>query len=225
MERHFDQSLKELNEKLIRMATLAEEMIKIAIKALVERNASIIEEVNQREKEVNELQIVIDEEVITLIARMQPMATDLRFLIAASKINSELERIGDQTINICQNTVFLLKYPPLKPFVDLPLMADITQQMVRNSLDAYVHKDAAKAQAVLDSDDKVDAFKDQIFRELLTYMMAEPQTIQRALCIILIARNLERIGDHSTNIAEEVIYLVQGRDVRHHHEEQKRSTH
>jgi len=222
MERHFDEEVKHINEKLIRMAAIVEEMIRIAIKSLIDRNNSVLAFINPKEKEVNDLQIIIDEEIITLIARMQPVATDLRFLIAASKINSELERIADQVINIGQNTLILVKYPQLKPLVDIPLMADVVQQMVHDSLDSYIHKDVDTAQKVLSSDDKVDAFKDQIFRELLTYMMSEPQTIQRALCFILIARNLERIGDHSTNIAEEVIYMVQGRDVRHHHEEQKR---
>ncbi|MBI5360253.1 MAG: phosphate signaling complex protein PhoU [Planctomycetes bacterium] len=222
MERHFDKELVSLNEKLIRMAALAEEMIRISVKVLVFREASPIEEVNRREKDVNNLQVEIDEDIVALIARMQPVAADLRFLIAASKINGELERIADQAINICENTVFLLKYPQLKPLVDMPIMADIVQRMVRDSLDAYVQRDTAKAQEVLNTDDKVDAFKDQIFRELLTYMMSDPQTIQRALSLILIARNLERIADHSTNIAEEVIYMVQGRDVRHHHEEKQR---
>lgn len=222
MERHFDEEVKHINEKLIRMASIVEEMIRIAIKSLIDRNNSVLELINPKEKEVNDLQITIDEEIITLIARMQPVATDLRFLIAASKINSELERIADQVINIGQNTLILVKYPQLKPLVDIPLMADVVQKMVHDSLDCYIHKDVDAAQKVLNSDDKVDAFKDQIFRELLTYMMSEPQTIQRALCLILIARNLERIGDHSTNIAEEVIYMVQGRDVRHHYEEQKR---
>ena len=222
MERHFDQEVKHINEKLIRMAAIVEEMIRIAIKSLIDRNNSVLEIINPNEKEVNDLQITIDDDIITLIARMQPVATDLRFLISASKINSELERIADQVINIGQNTLILVKYPQLKPLVDIPLMADVVQQMVHDSLDCYIHKDVDSAQKVLNSDDKVDAFKDQIFRELLTYMMSDPKTIQRALCLILIARNLERIGDHSTNIAEEVIYMVQGRDVRHHHEEQKR---
>ena len=222
MERHFDQETTKLNEKLIRMASIVEEMIRITVKSLIDRNSSVLETINPKEKEINKLQIEIDEDVVTLIARMQPVATDLRFLIAASKINSDLERIADQVINIGQNTVILLNYPQLKPLVDIPIMADIVQQMVRESLDAYIHKDVAKAQKVLNSDDKVDALKDQIFRELLTYMISDPKAIQPALCLILIARNLERIGDHSTNIAEEVIYIVQGRDVRHHHEEQKR---
>ena|SRR3989339_220927 len=222
MERHFDQETTKLNEKLIRMASIVEEMIRITVKSLIDRNSSVLETINPKEKEINKLQIEIDEDVVTLIARMQPVATDLRFLIAASKINSDLERIADQVINIGQNTVILLNYPQLKPLVDIPIMADIVQQMVRESLDAYIHKDIAQAQKVLNSDDKVDALKDQIFRELLTYMISDPKAIQPALCLILIARNLERIGDHSTNIAEEVIYIVQGRDVRHHHEEQKR---
>lgn len=222
MERHFDQETTKLNEKLIRMASIVEEMIRITVKSLIDRNSSVLETINPKEKEINKLQIEIDEDVVTLIARMQPVATDLRFLIAASKINSDLERIADQVINIGQNTVILLKYPQLKPLVDIPIMADIVQQMVRESLDAYIHKDIAQAQKVLNSDDKVDALKDQIFRELLTYMISDPKAIQPALCLILIARNLERIGDHSTNIAEEVIYIVDGKDVRHHHEEQKR---
>ncbi|MEK7448004.1 MAG: phosphate signaling complex protein PhoU [Planctomycetota bacterium] len=222
MERHFDQDTTKINEKLIRMASIVEEMIRIAVKSLIDRNNSVLENINPKEKEINKLQIEIDDDVVTLIARMQPVATDLRFLITASKINSDLERIADQVINIGQNTVILLQYPQLKPLVDIPIMADIVQQMVRESLDAYIHKDVEKAQRVLNSDDKVDAFKDQIFRELLTYMISDPKAIQPALCLILIARNLERIGDHSTNIAEEVIYIVQGRDVRHHHEEQKR---
>jgi phosphate transport system protein len=204
------------------MAALSEEMIKIAIQALVDRESAKIEEVFKLEDQVNDLQIEIDEEVVHLIALMQPVATDLRFLIVASKINAELERIADQSINICQSTRFLLKYPQLKPFVDLPIMADIAQGMVHESLDAYVQKNSARARQVLTTDDKVDAYKDQIFRELLTYMMSEPSTIPRAFSIILISRNLEKIGDHATNIAEEVIYLVEARDVRHHHEEKLR---
>lgn len=223
MERHFDHELKAINEKLIRMATLAEEMIKIAVRALIDRNEAIIKEVQEKEKDVNNLQIEIDEEVVTLVARMQPVASDLRFLITASKISGELERIADQAINICQNTSNLLKYPQLKPFVDTPIMADLVQQMVKESLNSFINRDTNLAQKVLDSDDKVDAYKDQIFRELLTYMMSDPQTIPRVLALILIARNLEKIGDHATNIAEEVIYIIQGRDVRHHHEEKQRN--
>jgi phosphate transport system protein len=165
----------------------------------------------------------VDERVINLIALHHPVATDLRMAVMCSKIAGELERIGDQAVNICQNTAELLRYPPLKPLIDIPLMAEIARRMLRESLDAFVRQDVPLAVKVLNADDEVDAFKNQIFRELLTYMMADPATIPRALALILISRNLERVGDHATNVAEEVIYAAQGRDVRHHHEQQRRS--
>jgi phosphate transport system protein len=140
-----------------------------------------------------------------------------------SKIAGELERIGDQAVNVCQNTADLLRYPPLKPLIDIPLMADVARGMLRESLDSLVKRDVELADEVLREEEKVDAYRDQIFRELLTYMMADPATIPRALSLILISRNLERVGDHATNIAEETIYAAQGRDVRHHHEKKKRS--
>ena len=143
------------------------------------------------------------------------MAADLRFLVAAMKINGELERVADQAVNIAQQTGLLLKEPPLKPLIDLPAMAEEAMKMVRGSLDAYVKRDPLEAKGVIMADDKVDAYKDQIFRELLTYMMADPTSIPRALALILVSRNLERVGDHATNIAEDVIYMVQGVDVRH----------
>jgi phosphate transport system protein len=218
MQRHFDEELQELKGRLIYMGSLAEKMTDEAIKGLVRREdqTAVIE---ANEKKVNELHIEIDETVVKLIALHHPVASDLRFLIMASKICGELERVADQAVNICENTGYLLKSPPLKPLVDLPIMADIACTMLRESLDAVMKADVSAAQQVLDTDDKVDAFKDQIFRELLTYMMSDPTTIPRALALILIARNVERIGDHATNIAEGAIYLVQGRDVRHHHEE------
>ena len=150
-----------------------------------------------------------------LTALQQPVAQDVRFLFMASRIGGELERIADQAINICQNAAFVLEAPPLKPLVDLPIMSEIAQKMVRDSLTAMINRDVGLANQVLEEEEKVDAFRDQIFRTLLTHMMADPGTIQRAISLILIARNLERIGDHATNIAEEVIYWIQGRDVRH----------
>jgi phosphate transport system protein len=153
-----------------------------------------------------------------LTALQQPVGTDVRFLFMASRIASELERIGDQAVNICQNAHHVLEAPPLKPIVDLPMMGDIAERMVRDSLESLVKKDCSLANHVLEEEKKVDAFRDQIFRILLTHMMADPGTIQRALGLILISRNLERVGDHATNIAEEVIYLVEGREVRHRHE-------
>src|SRR3990170_4807500 len=153
-----------------------------------------IQAVFTQEEEVNKLHVEIDEEIVKLTALHNPLASDLRFLLMASKIINELERIGDQAINICQNTEHLLKYPPLKPLIDIPIMVDSVRQMLRESLDAFMRKDVALAQEVLDADNKIDAFKDQIFRELLTYMMSEPSTIPEAFPLILISRNLERVG-------------------------------
>jgi phosphate transport system protein len=223
IHRHFEDQLQALKARLVTMGTAAESMIERAVKALLERDSTRLPEVFKTEQEVNELHIEVDERVINLIALHHPVATDLRMAVMCSKIAGELERIGDQAVNICQNTTELLRYPPLKPLIDIPLMAEIARRMLRESLDAFVRLDAALAQKVLDTDDEVDAFKNQIFRELLTYMMSDPGTIPRALALILISRNLERVGDHATNVAEEVIYAAQGRDVRHHHEETKRS--
>lgn len=223
MHRHFEDELRALKERLIHMGAAAERMIADAVKSLVDRSAAPIDGVMAAEQEVNDLHLEIDERVVELLALQHPVAADLRLLIMASKIAGELERIGDQAVNVCENTRFLLESPPIKPLIEFPVMAQAAQGMVRESLDAFVRGDVALAQKVLDSDDTVDAFKNQIFRELLTYMMSDPRTIQRSLALILIARNLERVGDHATNIAEEVIYLVQGRDVRHHHEKRKRS--
>ena len=216
MERHFDEELKNLKEKLLYMAGLAETMISDSVKALVEQKEDIIDQVYKNEDEINLLQIEIDDITIKMIALHQPAAVDLRFLVTAIKINSELERMGDQAINICQATKELLKQPLLKPLIDIPRMAEIAGQMVKDSLDAFVQQDPKLAKSVCVRDDEVDDLKDQVFRELLTYMMSDPGTIQRAMDLILISRHLERIADHATNIGEEVIFMVQGKDIRHH---------
>jgi phosphate transport system protein len=221
--RHLEDEIQELRARLVRMGTASESMIERAVKGLLERSTARHAEIFKTEREVNEFQIEVDERVVSLLALQNLVATDLRLAVMCSKIAGELERIGDQAVNICQNTVELLRYPPLRPVIDIPLMAEIARRMLRESLDAFVRQDAGLAQKVLVADDEVDAFKSQIFRELLTYMMSDPATIPRALSLILISRNLERVGDHATNIAEEVIYCVQGRDVRHHYEEQKRT--
>lgn len=215
MERIFDKELTALKERLLYMGSMAQGMIRVAIKGLVERDEPILEEVFKNEEEVNHLQIEIDDMAMKLLALRQPMAIDLRFIAASIKINSELERIADQAVNVCQNTQVLLKYPLLKPLIDIPRMAEIAQKMLNDSLEAFVNRDPDQAQVTLAEDDKLDSLKDQLFRELLTYMISDPSTIQRALCLILISRNLERIGDHATNICEDVIYMVQGRDIRH----------
>lgn len=221
MERHFDEELKTLKERILYMGSLIESMIHYAIKSLVERNNDLLKEVFKHEDEVNKLHIEIDDICLKLLALRQPIAVDLRFITAAMKINSDLERMGDQAINISQNTEDLLKEPQLKPLIDLPRMADIVKKMVKDSLDAFVKKEPELAKSVLTRDDEVDNLKDQIFRELLTYMMTDPNNIERSLDLILISRNLERIGDHATNIAEDVIFMALGKDIRHHIENNK----
>jgi phosphate transport system protein len=222
MQRHFDEQIQELLEKLVRMGRLAEAMTQTALRTLIERNESLSVEVYRKEDEVNELQMEIDDRALTLTALQQPVGGDVRFLFMASRIATELERIGDQAVNICQNSHHVLKAPALKPLVDLPRMGEIAEVMVRNGIEALVTRDCALANLVLDQEKEVDAFRDHIFRVLLTYMMADPGTIERALALILISRNLERVGDHATNIAEEVIYLVEGREVRHRRESKER---
>jgi phosphate transport system protein len=221
IHRHFDEELDLLKQKLVFMASMAESMIYKAVKSLTERKESLIAEVNEDEEKVNLLQIEIDELCLNLLALKQPMATDLRFITSAMKINSELERIADMAVNITQRASGLIKQPQLKPYIDIPRMADLAQKMVKDSLDSFVRQDAELARSILTRDDEIDVLKDQIFRELLTFMISDPSSIPRALELILVSRHLERIGDHATNIAEDVIYLVQGKDIRHHIEEQR----
>ncbi|MFQ5956717.1 MAG: phosphate signaling complex protein PhoU [Candidatus Brocadiales bacterium] len=215
MERHFDEELRDLKKKLLHMGSVAQEMIRLAVKGLVERDESMAKTVFSMENEVNGLHIEIDDIAMRLMALHQPMATDLRLLATVVKINSELERIADLTVNMCESTHYLMGKSELKPLIDLPVMAEIAEKMVNESLKAFTGRDVALAQRVLVEDDRVDDLKDQIFRELLTYMISDPRTIDRGISLILISRNIERIGDHATNIAEDVIYMVQGRDVRH----------
>jgi phosphate transport system protein len=214
MERHFEVELQALRDRLLAMGSLAETMIHKAIKALVDRDHGLVQAVLAHEEEIDLLCIEIDDRCFTQIALRQPMASDLRFLVAGIKINSDLERIGDQAVSIALRARSLISQPQLKPLIDIPRMAELVQWMVRKSLDAFVRQDPELARRVIDRDDDVDALRDQVFRELLTYMMGDPMTVPRALDLILVSRNLERIADHATNIAEDVIYIVRGEDVR-----------
>jgi phosphate transport system protein len=222
MQRHFDEQIQDLLQRIVLMGRMAESMIQTALRTLVERNEGLCAEVYRKEQEVNDLQIDIDDRAVKLTALQQPVGTDVRFLFMASRIATELERIGDLAINICQNAHHVLKAPPLKPLVDLPMMGELAVKMLRDGIEALVARDCELANQVFQDEKKVDAYRNQIFRVLLTYMMADPGTIERGLALILIARNLERVGDHATNIAEEVIYLVEGREVRHRHESKVR---
>ncbi len=214
--RYFDEELKVLKEKLLQMAALAEEAIARSIKSLVDRDSSLSEKVIEQDPLIDVLEIEVDKHCLKLLALRQPIAIDLRFITSAMRINSQLERIGDQAVNIAERTLELMKEPLLKPLIDIPRMATLAQKMIKDSLDAFVNKDAALAKSVCESDDEVDNLNDQVFRELLTYMMQDTSTINRAVHLMLIGRHLERIADHATNVAEDVIYLVLGKDIRHH---------
>jgi phosphate transport system protein len=217
MERHhFDAQLSGLKERLLAMGGLAEERVRLAMKGLVERDAHLIDDVLNGDMPVNELHIEIDDLCLKLLALHSPMAADLRAVMAAIKINSDLERVGDMAVNIGEAGRRYAAHRPVKKLIDIPRMGTTAQSMLRDALDAYVRGDIALAQRVLEEDDTLDTLKTQVFRELLTYMLQDPSTIEPALDLILISRHLERIGDHATNIAEDVIFMVSGRDVRHH---------
>jgi phosphate transport system protein len=185
------------------------------MQALVERDDATAREVIERDRQVNAYDVEVDEHCVSLLALHQPAAGDLRFITTAMKIVTDLERIGDQAVNIAQRALELNREPQLKPYIDLPRMAERAQRMVKESLDAFVARDTALARQVCGEDAEVDALKEQIFRELLTFMMEDPRTIPRAIRVILISRFLERVADHATNIAEMVVYLVEGKMVRH----------
>jgi phosphate transport system protein len=213
---HFREELEQAKARLLEMGGLAEEQVRLSIKGLVERDNVLLERVMGGDGPLNSLHIEIDSRCFMLLALHQPMAADLRTIVAAVKINTDLERVGDLAINIAEAAMRYSKHPPIKRLIDIPNMAGIAQSMLRDSLDAFVRLDNALAQHVLDEDDKLDALKTQIFRELLTYMLQDPATIEPALDLILVSRHLERIGDHATNIAEDVIFIASARDVRHH---------
>jgi phosphate transport system protein len=213
---HFQEELDQLKGRLLEMGGLAEDRVRSAIGALVERDEALVEQVLDGDGPINQLHIEIDGRCVKLLALRQPMAVDLRAILSAVKINTDLERVGDLAINIAEAARRYLSHAPVKQLIDIPRMADIAQRMLRDALDSFVARDTALAQRVLDADDGLDALKTQVFRELLTYMLQAPQTIEPALDLILISRHLERIGDHATNIAEDVIFMVSARDVRHH---------
>jgi phosphate transport system protein len=214
--RHFQEELDQLKMRLLEMGGAAEEHVRLAIKGLVDRDSDLIERVLASDERVNSFHIEIDSRCFTLLALHQPMAADLRTIVAAVKINTDLERVGDLAVNIAEAARRYATHPPVKKLIDIPRMAGIAQEMLRDALDAFVRRDVALAQDVLNEDDRLDSLKTQIFRELLTYMLQDPSTIEPALDLILVSRHLERIGDHATNIAEDVIFIVSAKDVRHH---------
>ena len=215
MQRHFHEELDALKQTLLAMGGLVEDQISRVMIALLERNGDLARDVIERDRQVNAYDVEIDEKCVELLALYQPTAGDLRFITTAMKIVTDLERIGDQAVNIAQRALELNEEPQLKPYIDLPRMAEKAQRMVKESLDAYVGRDTELARRVCAEDAEVDALKEQIFRELLTFMMGDARTIPRAIRLILISRFLERVADHATNIAEMVIYMVESKMVRH----------
>ncbi len=213
---HFQEELATLKERLLTMGGLAEERVRASVEALARREGKLIDDVLIGDEPINQLHIEIDRRCFQLLALYQPMAVDLRAIVAAVKINTDLERVGDLAVNIAEAARRYVQHPPVKKLIDIPRMAEIAQVMLRDALDAYVRRDTSLAGRVLNRDDVLDALKTQIFRELLTYMLQDPATIEPALDLILVSRHLERIGDHATNIAEDVIFMVSARDVRHH---------
>ncbi len=215
METHFQQELNRLKEHLLKMAGLAERAISNAVESLVKRDTPLAERTIAEDEAINKMEIIIDEECLRLLALHQPMAADLRFITSALRINTELERIGDQAVNIAERVMSLNQEPQLKPYIDIPRMAEITQSMVKDVLDAFVQKDVALARSVCERDDEVDGLNDQVFRELLTYMISDPKTITRAVHLMIVSRCLERIADHATNIAEGVIFMFKALVIKH----------
>ncbi|MCU0605934.1 MAG: phosphate signaling complex protein PhoU [Candidatus Edwardsbacteria bacterium] len=219
-QRHFDVELLQLKDKLLLMAARTEALINQAVEALVRKDAARARDIFRLDKEIDAMEVEIEEQAIALIALHQPAAGDLRFLIGAIKINNDLERIGDHGVNIAESALRLADQPDLKPLIDIPRMAALATGMLKDSLDGFVGGDADKARDVCTRDDQVDDLKDQVFRELLTYMMERPDSITRAMDLILVSRNLERIADLSTNIGEETIYIAEARVIKHRCDQQ-----
>ena len=213
--REYEAELQKLRDRLLLMGAKVEEIIKGSMQALLERDSDLAKKMIQADRRINHLELGIDQMCLQILARRQPVASDLRFITIAMKLVTDLERIGDLAVNLSERVLELNEEPPLKPYVDLPRMAQETQEMVHEALDAFVEGDAEKADAVIRQDSIVDAYYMQIFRELLTYMMEDTRNIFRATRLQSIAKYLERIGDHATNIAEMVIFNVRGEDVRH----------
>ena len=215
MATHFEKELEELKESLLKMAAMVEEAIHDAVQSLVQRDSGLAQKTFEGEDRINAMEIAIEDMCLRLLALRQPMAADLRFITSGMKIITDLERMGDQAVNIAERAISLNQEPLLKPYIDIPRMTEITQSMVRDVLDAFVNRDPKLARSVCERDDMVDGLNDQVFRELLTFMISDPKTITRAVHLMIVCRCLERIADHATNIAEDVIFMVDALVIKH----------
>jgi phosphate transport system protein len=217
--RHFEQELEKLKAKLLEMSALVESAVYRSVQGVVEKNEDLAQQVLRNEGRINQLEIEIDDMAISLLALQAPLAADLRLITAAIKINNDLERMGDLSVSIAQSALALIREPLIRPLIDIPHIAGLAQGMVRKALDAFVNRDAELARSVLASDDAVDNMRTASYHELMSFMEKNPQQIPQALYLLSVIRNLERIADHATNVAEDVLFLVKGIDVRHHNEE------
>ncbi|HUP50473.1 MAG TPA: phosphate signaling complex protein PhoU [Thermoanaerobaculia bacterium] len=213
--RHFDREIEHLKELLLRMGAMVEDSINESIRALLERDTAVAERVIAADNAIDQMELEIDQHTIELIAKMQPAAVDLRFVAAAMKITPELERIADLAVDVCERAIELNREPPLKPLIDIPRLARMAQDMVRQALDAFVRRDPALARQVIARDDDVDLLTEQSFRELLTYMLEDSRNISRAIRLTFIGKYFERIADSATNICEMVVYLAEGKVIKH----------
>ena len=220
-ETHFQKELEALKENLLKMAAVVEEAIRNSVQSLVKRDSDLARKAFEVEDRINKMELAIDDMCLKLLALRQPMATDLRFITSAMKITTDLERMGDQAVNISERALSLNQEPQIKPYIDIPRMAEIAQSMVKDVLDAFVNRDPKLARSVCARDDVVDGLNDQVVRELTTYMVSDPKTIPRSVHLMIVARCLERIADHATNIAEDVIFMVDALVIKHHADEKK----
>jgi phosphate transport system protein len=216
--RHFEQELELLKAKLLEMSALVESAVYRSVQGVVEKNEELAHQVIRNEARINQLEIEVDDMAINLLALQAPLAVDLRLITSAIKINNDLERMGDLSVSIAQSALALIREPVIRPLIDIPHIAGLAQSMVRKALDAFVNRDAELARSVLASDDAVDNMRTASYHELISFMEKNPQQIPQALYLLSVVRNLERIADHSTNIAEDVLFFVKGIDVRHHNE-------
>jgi len=218
-QRHFQDELDRLKSTLVRMAGVAEEMVRLAVEALLERNREKAEQVIRRDEEVNALELEIDDAAIQLLALQQPMARDLRFITMVMKISNDVERVGDHAVNIAEDVEYLLQAPPFAPLPEIEEMARLCRAMLSDALDAFVRGDSELAREVVLRDDRVDELHENVFRILLTYMMEDPRKISAGMDLLLVSGNVERIADLATNIAEDVVFMVEGRMIKHRAEE------
>jgi len=222
-ETHFQKELEELKENLLKMTTFVEEAIRDAVQSMVKKDTELAQNSSKKENQINSMKIAIDSMCLKLLALRQPMAADFRFISSAMKITTDLERMGDQAVKISERAISLIQEPQLIPYIDIPKMAEIAQSMVKDVLDAFVNRDSKLARSVYERDDLVDQLNDRVVRELLTYMASDPKTTARAVHLMIVCRCLERIADQATNIAEDVIFMVDALFIKYHADENKES--